>query len=118
MTEAVKHETVLDTGAEQLGKTYARALRRCGQECGRGGQVIEQLGRLVDEYLGGSPAASRRICLSTHRRGREGSRHRPNLWRRVSIRSSSSSLKVMAGRDRLALRRRGPRRGRRAFTTR
>jgi F-type H+-transporting ATPase subunit delta len=55
MTEPVKHETVLDTGAEQLGKTYARALLGAARNAGVVDQVIEQLGVLVDEYLGGSP---------------------------------------------------------------
>ena len=55
MTEAVKHETVLDTGAEQLGKTYARALIGAAQNAGVADQVVEQLGRLVDEYLSKSP---------------------------------------------------------------
>jgi F-type H+-transporting ATPase subunit delta len=54
MTEAAKHETVLDTGAEQLGKTYARALVGAAHNAGVVDQVIEQLGRLVDEYLHGS----------------------------------------------------------------
>jgi F-type H+-transporting ATPase subunit delta len=54
MTEAAKHETVLDTGAEQLGKTYARALVGAARNAGVVDQVIEQLGRLVDEYLHGS----------------------------------------------------------------
>jgi F-type H+-transporting ATPase subunit delta len=56
MTEVVKHETVLDTGAEQLGKTYARALIGAAASDGVSDEVIQQLGRLVDEYLDGSPA--------------------------------------------------------------
>ena len=55
MTEAVKHETVLDTGAEQLGKTYARALIGAAKHAGVADQVIEQLGQLVDDYLAKSP---------------------------------------------------------------
>jgi len=54
MTEAVKHETVLDTGAEQLGKTYAHALIGAAQNAGVADEVIEQLGRLVDQYLDAS----------------------------------------------------------------
>ena len=49
--EAAKHETVLDTGAEQLGKTYARALIGAAQKEGVTDEVVGQLGRLVDEYL-------------------------------------------------------------------
>jgi F-type H+-transporting ATPase subunit delta len=55
MTEAVKHETVLDTGAEQLGKTYAHALIGAAKNGGVADQVIEQLGQLVDQYLDASP---------------------------------------------------------------
>ncbi len=55
MSEAVKHDTVLDTGAEKLGKTYAQALIGAAKEASVADQVIEQLGRLVDEYLDGSP---------------------------------------------------------------
>jgi F-type H+-transporting ATPase subunit delta len=55
MAETVKHETVLDIGAEQLGKTYARALIGAAKNAGVADQVIEQLGRLVDEYLIKSP---------------------------------------------------------------
>lgn len=55
MNEAATHDTVLDTGAEQLGKTYARALIGAAQNAGVADQVIEQLGTLSDEYLAGSP---------------------------------------------------------------
>jgi F-type H+-transporting ATPase subunit delta len=55
MTEAVKHETVLDTGAEQLGKTYARALLDAAKNAGVVDQVVSQLGELVDHYLQGNP---------------------------------------------------------------
>jgi F-type H+-transporting ATPase subunit delta len=55
MAEAVKHETVLDTGAEQLGKTYARALLGAAKNAGVVDEVIGQLDRLVDEYMQGSP---------------------------------------------------------------
>jgi F-type H+-transporting ATPase subunit delta len=55
MTEEVKHETVLDTGAEQLGKTYARALIGAAQNAGVADKVVDQLGELVDDYLAKSP---------------------------------------------------------------
>ena len=54
MTEAAKHNTVLDTGAEQLGKTYARALVGAAKNAGVVEEVIKQLCQLVDEYLGES----------------------------------------------------------------
>lgn len=55
MNEAATHDTVLDTAAEQLGKTYARALIGAAQNAGVADQVIEQLGTLSDEHLSGSP---------------------------------------------------------------
>ncbi len=55
MTDDVRHETVLDTGAEQLGKTYAQALIGAANNAGVAEEVIGQLGQLVDEYLAGSP---------------------------------------------------------------
>ncbi|MGI9470481.1 MAG: ATP synthase F1 subunit delta [Rubripirellula sp.] len=100
MTEEVKHETVLDTGAEQLGKTYARALIGAAQNAGVADQVIEQLGRLVDEYLAGSSQlrsafASPRIDEAEKVRIIDrifGDEFDPILVK---------FLKVMAGRDRL-----------------
>ncbi len=100
MTEAVKHETVLDTGAEQLGKTYARALIGVAQNAGVAEQVVEQLRRLVDEYLDGSPElaaafASPRIDIEEKTRVIDrvfGDEFHPILVK---------FLKVMAGRERL-----------------
>ena len=51
MSEAEKHETVLDTGAEELGKTYAAALIGAASNAGVADKVIDQLNLLVDEYL-------------------------------------------------------------------
>lgn len=102
MTEAVKHDTVLDTGAEQLGKTYARALIGAAKSQGDGiaEAVIEQLGRIVDEYLMGSPPlqaalASPRITEVEKVRVIDrvfGDEFHPVLLK---------FLKVMASRDRL-----------------
>ena len=55
MNEAAEHDTVLDTGAEQLGKTYARALIGAAKSAGIADKIIEQLGVVVDECLGTSP---------------------------------------------------------------
>ncbi|MGB0595705.1 MAG: ATP synthase F1 subunit delta [Rubripirellula sp.] len=55
MAEAATHDTVLDTGAEQLGKTYARALLGAAQAAGAVDEVIKQLDQIVDEYLDSSP---------------------------------------------------------------
>lgn len=55
MTEGMKHETVLDTGAEQLGKIYARALIGSADSAGVADEVVDQLGRFVDDYLAKNP---------------------------------------------------------------
>ena len=57
MTEAEtpKHETVLDTGAEQLGKTYAQALIGAADKAGVTEKVIAQLNEIVNDYIGGNP---------------------------------------------------------------
>ena len=55
MNEAAEHDTVLDTGAEQLGKTYARALIGAAQSAGIADKIIEQLASVVDDCLAVSP---------------------------------------------------------------
>ena len=100
MTEAAKHETVLDTGAEQLGKTYARALIGAAKNAGAVDEVIQQLEVMVDEYLAGSPQlqaafASPRIDQAEKVRVIDrifGDEFHPILV---------TFLKVMASRDRL-----------------
>ena len=52
--DEVKHESVMDTGAEQLGKTYAQALLAAAEKTGQAEKVVEQLGSLVDDYLRGA----------------------------------------------------------------
>lgn len=54
-SDAVKHETVMDTGAEQLGKTYAQALLAAAEKAGKTDAIVDQLTQLVDECLGKSP---------------------------------------------------------------
>lgn len=100
MTEAVKHETVLDTGAEQLGKTYARALIGAAKNAGVADQVIEQLGRLVDDYLTKSPellAAFASPRIDQNEKIRVIDRIFADEFNPILIKF----LKVMAGRDRL-----------------
>jgi len=58
MSEMVKHETVLDPGAEQVGRTYARALMGAAKSAGVVDDVLSQLGVLVDECLAGSDKLS------------------------------------------------------------
>ncbi len=101
MTETVKHETVLDTGAEQLGKTYARALVGAAKNAGVADQVIAQLATLVDEYLGGSPqlrAALASPRVDQNEKLRVIDRIFGDDFNPVLV----TFLKVMAGRDRLA----------------
>jgi F-type H+-transporting ATPase subunit delta len=55
MSEAIRHQTVLDPGAEQVGKTYARALIGAAASAGVADQVLDQLRVLVEEYLSDNP---------------------------------------------------------------
>jgi len=55
MTAGIAHETVLDTGAEQLGKIYAQALIGSANSAGVADEVVDQLGRFVDDYLATNP---------------------------------------------------------------
>lgn len=55
MNESAKHDTVLDTGALQLGRVYAQALIAAAKKEGVTDEVIEQLGQLVDEVLSQHP---------------------------------------------------------------
>ncbi|EMI42644.1 ATP synthase F1 subunit delta [Rhodopirellula sp. SWK7] len=101
VSESVSQPTALDVGAEQLGKTYARALLGATQAEGSTDQVIEQLNELCDDALANSEQlraafASPRIDAGEKCRVLErmlaGSAH-PTLLK---------FLKVMAGRHRLA----------------
>lgn len=56
MQEPIKFDTVLDTGAEQLGATYATALLGAAKASGVVDEVLAQLGSLVDETLAEHPA--------------------------------------------------------------
>jgi F-type H+-transporting ATPase subunit delta len=56
--DEVRHETVMDTGAEQLGKTYAQALLGAAEKAGKVDQIVDQLTQVVDEYLVRSPQLS------------------------------------------------------------
>ncbi|QDV65083.1 ATP synthase F1 subunit delta [Crateriforma conspicua] len=55
MSEATEYPTVLDIGAEQLGKTYARALMAAAHNQGVADEVLGQLGEIVDEGLSANP---------------------------------------------------------------
>lgn len=102
MTEPTKHETVLDTGAEQLGKTYARSLIGAAQREGQGvaDTVVAQLGQLVDGYLGANPkleAALRSPRVSEAEKVRVIDRVFGDEFHPLLVKF----LKVMASRDRL-----------------
>lgn len=101
MTEAVKHDTVLDTGAEQLGKTYARALIGAAKNAGVADQVIKQLGQLVDDYLAKSPEL-RAAFASPRVDGDEKVRIVERIFGDEFDPILIKFLKVMAGRGRLA----------------
>lgn len=100
MSESVSQSSKLDVGAEQLGKTYARALLSVTQAEGSTDQVLQQLNALCDEGLAQNELlraafASPRIDASEKCRVLDrllGDAH-PTLL---------TFLKVMAGRHRLA----------------
>lgn len=56
MRESIKHETVLDTGAEQLGRTYAAALLGAAAKADAVDAVLGDLDEIVGEALDKSPA--------------------------------------------------------------
>ncbi|KAA5545199.1 ATP synthase F1 subunit delta [Roseiconus nitratireducens] len=98
--DALKHETVLDTGAEQLGKTYAQALLAASQKQGKTDLIVQQLSELVDDYLANNPKlaaafASPRIDVE------EKNRVIDRLFGETFDPMLVTFLKVMASRDRL-----------------
>src|SRR6056297_3157475 len=56
MKEPIKFDTVLDTGAEQLGRTYASALLGAASAADTVEAVLDDLRGVVDEALAGNPA--------------------------------------------------------------
>jgi len=60
MIEPIKHETVLDPGAEQVGKIYARALIGAADSAGVADEVLNQLSVLVDDCL----ANNEKLCAA------------------------------------------------------
>lgn len=55
MADLPQHDTVLDIGAEQLGRTYARALLDAAGKAQASDEILGQLSQVIDEYLAGSP---------------------------------------------------------------
>ena len=101
MNEAAEHDTVLDTGAEQLGRTYARALLGAAQNAGIADKIIEQLGSVVDEYLAVSPPL-RAAFASPQIDDNEKIKVIDRLFSDGFDPLLVKFLKVMAGRGRLA----------------
>ena len=101
MNEAAEHDTVLDTGAEQLGRTYARALLGAAQNAGIADRIIEQLGSVVDEYLAVSPPL-RAAFASPQIDDNEKIKVIDRLFGDGFDPLLVKFLKVMAGRGRLA----------------
>ena len=101
MNEAAEHDTVLDTGAEQLGKTYARALIGAAQSAGIADKIIEQLGSVVDECLAVSPQL-RAAFASPQIDDNEKIKVIDRLFGESCDPLLVKFLKVMAGRGRLA----------------
>ena len=101
MNEAAEHDTVLDTGAEQLGRTYARALLGAAQNAGIADKIIEQLGSVVDEYLAVSPPL-RAAFASPQIDDNEKIKVIDRLFGDGFDPLFVKFLKVMAGRGRLA----------------
>lgn len=98
--DEARQDTVMDTGAEQLGKTYAQALLAAAQNQGITDQIVDQLNQLVDEYLTGSPqlaAAFASPRIDAQEKGRIIDRIFGDDFNPLLVKF----LKVMAGRGRL-----------------
>jgi len=100
MTEAPKHDCVLDTGAEQLGSIYARALVDAANNQGVAEQVVGELGRIVDDYLDSSEALEA-VFASPRVKAEEKIRVIDRLFGETFHPSLVKFLKVMADRGRL-----------------
>lgn len=100
MSESVSQPTKLDIGAEQLGKTYARALLGATQAEGSTEQVIEELNSLCDDGLAHSPQL--RAAFASPR---IDANEKCRVLERLLVDAHPTLLKflkVMAGRHRLA----------------
>ncbi len=100
MSESVSQSTTHDVGAEQLGKTYARALLSATQAEGSTDQVINELNALCDEGLAHS-AKLRAAFASPRIDANEKCRVLERLLDDAHP-TLLKFLKVMAGRHRLA----------------
>lgn len=101
MSESVSQPTALDIHAEQLGKTYARALLGATQAEGSTDQVIEQLSELCDQGLARDEQL-RAAFASPRIDAVQKCRVLDRLLGNTSHPTLLKFLKVMAGRHRLA----------------
>jgi len=100
MSQSMKHETVLDPGAEQVGKVYARALIGAANSAGVADQVLDQLRVLADDYLASSDKLALAFAsprIDEAEKGRVIDRLFGNQFHPVLI----NFLKIMAKRNRL-----------------
>jgi F-type H+-transporting ATPase subunit delta len=101
VSEPAPQPTALDVGAEQLGKTYARALLGATEAEGSTDAVIDQLNQLCDEALAGSEQL-RAAFASPRIDAAEKCRVLDRLLAAEAHPTLVKFLKVMAGRHRLA----------------
>ncbi len=100
MKEIPKHSTVLDTGAEQLGRTYAQALLGAADSAGVTDQVLAELSELVDEHIPSNPRLAAALAsprVDESEKGRVIDRIFAGSCHPILIRF----MKVMAKRSRL-----------------
>jgi F-type H+-transporting ATPase subunit delta len=100
VAETTQHENVLDIGAEQLGKTYARALLGAAVRENASEQVLDQLRAIVTDALGDNPklaAAFESPRVSAAEKARIIDRLFGNSIHPILLRL----MKVMADRGRL-----------------
>lgn len=98
--DAAQHKSVMDTGAEQLGRTYAQALLAAAEKAGITDTIIDQLNSLVDDYLGQSPQLAAAFA-SPRIDAEEKNRVIVKLFGDQFDPMLVTFLKVMASRDRL-----------------
>ncbi len=100
MAESAQYETVLDIGAEQLGKTYARAILGAAASQNAADVVLNQLRQIVDEFLVGSPSLAAALA-SPRVSAEEKTRIIDRLFGSTAHPILLRTMKVMAGRSRL-----------------
>ncbi|WP_438811130.1 ATP synthase F1 subunit delta [Rhodopirellula halodulae] len=100
VSETASHSTVLDVGAEKLGKTYARALLAATQADGSTEVVVQDLNAVCDEALQHNPKLQMAF-ESPQISADEKCRVVDRLFGGNSHPALIKLMKVMAGRGRL-----------------